>query len=59
MNDKNKLKVFLNNYGKYLVGIAIVLIIIYIANQYFYYKEIKDYKKETIGVIEDFKYTYF
>lgn len=57
MNDINKLKVFFTRYGKYIIGIAITLIIIFIANQFFYYKEIRDYKKQTIGLIEDFKYT--
>ena len=32
------------------------LIFFIILGSFFYYKEIKDYKKETIGFIEDFEY---
>ncbi len=56
MGFKTKYIYFINKYGKYIVGVAIVLILISIVNQFFYYKEIKDYKKETIGFIEDFEY---
>ncbi|UOK41632.1 MULTISPECIES: hypothetical protein [Flavobacterium] len=57
MNYFEKLKSFFDKYGKYIIIAAVLLILISTGKQFFYYKEIKDYKKETIGLIEDFKYT--
>lgn len=56
MNYFEKLKPFLDRYGKYIIGVAILLILISIGKQYFYYKEIKDNKRETTGIIERIEY---
>lgn len=55
--NTNKLKIFLIKIRWYFVGLCIVLIFAAIIKQYFYYKEINENKKETIGVVEKFEYS--
>jgi hypothetical protein len=56
-NYFEKLKVFFERYGKYLVFTFVFLILISIGKQFLYYKEIKDYQKETVGLIEEYEYS--
>lgn len=54
--NTDKLKIFLIKIRWYFVGLCIVLIFAAIIKQYFYYKEINENKKETIGYIESVDY---
>lgn len=52
--DNNKKVILL--IGKYLAICLCIAIIIGIVNQYFYYKEVRDYKEKTDGVVVKLAY---
>ncbi|WP_313804893.1 hypothetical protein [Flavobacterium sp.] len=57
MSHLEKLKSYLEEYGKYIIIAAFLLITASIIKQFFYFKEIKENKKETVGTIEKFEYS--
>ena len=53
----DKIKFFCVKYFWYFIALCILLIFVSIIRQYFYYKEIKDNRRETAGVVNEIKYS--
>lgn len=55
--NRNKIQLFFNKYRLHFMGLLVALIFAIIIKQFFYYNEIIENKKETIGVVYKIKYT--
>lgn len=51
MNLKEKVLLFIEKYKTVLITLIFILFFLSISKQFFYFKEIKNNKKETIGVV--------